>query len=115
MRLNNMRFNYSKLSTPIKIYELKSVNDNGMPQKPQETLFLECFAHVESVSLKDYQTSVQTGTQHEIKVFIRNYPGIDNKMALQDLVTNQKYNIKHILYDYRQSGFSVLVCEDVTR
>jgi|SRR5690625_1104125 len=112
MRLNNMRFNFSKMHHPIEIFELKAVTDNGMTQKPKPVPFLKCFAHIETVSLKDYQTSVQMGTQHEIKVFIRNYPGVTNKMQLHH--NNQEYNIKQVFYDYRQSGFTVLVAEDVT-
>lgn len=115
MKLNNMRFNFSKLNQPIGIYEVKSVTENGIPQKPKPVLYLECFAHVETVSLKDYETSIQTGTQHNIKVFIRNYPGITNKMTIKDTVNSQSYNIKQVLYDYRQSGFTVLIAEDVSR
>lgn len=115
MRLNKMRFNYSKLNQPIKIYELSTVTDDGMPQKPKEEVFLECFAHVESVSLKDYETSVQTGTEHQIKVFIRNYPNITNKMIIKLHDQDTRYNVKQVIYDYRQSGFSVLVAEEVTR
>lgn len=114
MKLNNMRFNFSKLNQPIGIYEVKSVVENGVPQKPKPVLFLECFAHVESVSLKDYQNSVQMGTQHDIKVFIRNYPGITNKMTIKDTVNDQSYKIKQVLYDYRQSGFIVLIAENVS-
>lgn len=113
MKLNNMRFNFSKLNQPIKIYELKISTENGIPQKPKKVMFLECFAHIETVSLKDYQTSVQMGTEHNIKVFIRNYPGITNKMAIEH--NGQDYNVKQVIYDYRQSGFSVLVAEEVTR
>lgn len=113
MKLNRMRFNFSKLNQPIKIYEVKSQNIDGMPKKPKKELFLECFAHVETVSLKDYETSVQTGTQGNIKVFIRNYPGITNKMKLEHF--GQEYNIKQVIYNYRQSGFSVLVAEEVSR
>lgn len=109
--MNKMRFDYSKLNQPIGIYEVKSVTENGVPQKPKPILFLECFAHVETVSLKDYQNSIQTGTQHQIKVFIRNYPGITNKMTINH--NEQEYNIKQVLYDYRQSGFSVLIAEGV--
>jgi len=107
--MNKMRFDYSKLNQPIGIYEVKSVKKDGVPQKPKPILFLECFAHVETVSLKDYQNSIQTGTQHQIKVFIRNYPGITNKMTINH--NEQEYNIKQVLYDYRQSGFSVLIAE----
>lgn len=113
MRLNRMRFNFSKLTNPIEIFELKSVTENGMPQKPKPVTFLECFAHLETVSLKDYQTSIQMGTENEIKVFIRNYPGITNKMMIKDLVTKQKYKINHILFNYRDSGFSILMAKEV--
>lgn len=113
MRLNNMRFNFSKLNQPVSIYEVKSVVENGIPQKPKPVLFLECFAHFESVSLKDYENSVQIGTQHHIKVFIRNYPGITNKMQIKHY--EQQYNIKQVLYDYRQSGFAILIAEEVSR
>lgn len=113
MRLNKMRFNFSKMHDPIEIFELKTVNEDGMPQKPKPVSFLKCFAHVESVSLKDYQTSVQMGTEYQIKVFIRNYPGITNKMQLSHY--EQDYNIKQVLYDYRQSGFTVLIAEEVSR
>lgn len=113
MRLNKMRFNFSKLTNPIKIFELKSVTENGMPQKPKPVTFLECFAHLETVSLKDYQTSVQMGTENEVKVFIRNYPDITNKMMIKDLVTDQEYKINHILYNYRNSGFSILMANEV--
>lgn len=108
-----MRFNFSKMHDPVEFYELKTVTDNGIPQKPTKELFLKCFAHVETVSLKDYETSVQTGTQNNIKVFIRNYPGITNKMSLEHY--GQEYNIKQILYDYRNSGFSVIVAEGVSQ
>ncbi|MCR1834975.1 head-tail adaptor protein [Oceanobacillus caeni] len=114
MRLNNMRFNFSKLKNPIWIYEVKSVIENGIPQKPKPVLFLECFAHVESVSLKDYQNSAQLGTQHQMKVFIRNYPGITNKMIIED-INKQSYKIEQVLYDYRQSGFTILIAEEVSR
>lgn len=113
MRLNNMRFNFSKMNQPIKINELKSVVENGVPQPPKPVLFLECFAHIESVSLKDYETSVQMGTQHDLKVFIRNYPGITNKMQIDHY--GQTYKIKEIIYDYRQSGFSILIAEEVSQ
>lgn len=113
MKLNNMRFNFSKLNQPIKINELKSVVEGGVTKPPRPVLFLECFAHIESVSLKDYQTSVQMGTQHDIKVFIRNYPGITNKMQINHY--GQTYKIKEILYDYRQSGFSVMIAEEVSQ
>ncbi|MGY0692983.1 phage head closure protein [Virgibacillus sp. FSP13] len=111
--MNKMRFDFSKLDQPVGIYEVKSVVENGVPQKPKPVLFLKCFAHVESVSLKDYSNSVQLGTQYNIKVFIRNYPGITNKMTIK--YNEQEYNIKQVLYDYRQSGFSVLVAEEVGR
>lgn len=114
MRLNNMRFNFSKLNNPIEIFEMKSVTENGMPQKPKPVTFLKCFAHLETVSLKDYQTSVQMGTENEIKVFVRNYPGITNKMMIKDILTEKEYKINHILYDYRNSGFSVLVAREVS-
>ena len=113
MSVNSMRFDFSKLNQPIEIHEMKTVTENGVPQKPESVLFLRCFAHAESVSLKDYETSVQTGTQYQIKVFIRNYPGITNKMTIKHV--EQDYNIKQVLYDYRQSGFSVLVAEEVGR
>lgn len=113
MKINNMRFNFSKMNLPIEINEMKTVTENGVPQKPKPVLFLECFAHVESISLKDYQTSAQMGTQNEIKAFIRNYPGVTNKMAINH--NGQDYNIKQVLYDYRQSGFSVLIAEEVSR
>lgn len=111
--MNNMRFNFSKLKHPIEIFELETITENGMPKKPKPVTFLKCFAHVESVSLKDYQTSVQMGTQNEIKVFIRNYPGLTNKMQM--IHYGQEYNLKQVLYDYRQSGFTVLVAEEVDR
>lgn len=114
MRLNNMRFNFSKLNHPIEIFEMKSVTENGTPQKPKPVTFLKCFAHLETVSLKDYQTSVQMGTENEIKVFVRNYPGITNKMMIQDLITKQEYKINHILFNYRNSGFSVLMAKEVS-
>lgn len=113
MKLNNMRFNFSKMNQPIEISTLETVTENGMPQKPNPVTFLRCFSHVESVGLKDYQTSVQMGTEHQIKVFIRNYPGITNKMQLSHY--EQNYNIKQVLYDYRQSGFTVLIAEEVSR
>lgn len=108
-----MRFNFSKMNQPIEIYELKTVTNEGMPQKPKPSTFLECFAHVESVTLKDYQTSLQMGTEHQIKVFIRNYPDITNKMKIKHY--EQDYSIKQVLYDYRQSGFTILIAEEVTR
>lgn len=114
MRLNKMRFNFSKLSNPIEVYELKSVTENGMPKKPKPVTFLECFSHIETVSLKDYKTSVQKGTENEIKVFVRNYPGITNKMMIKDLVTKQEYRINHILFNYRDSGFSILMAKEVS-
>lgn len=113
MKLNNMRFNFSKMNQPIEIFELKTVTEDGIPQKPKPISFLKCFAHIESVTLKDYQTSVQMGTEHQIKVFIRNYPGITNKMQIKHY--DQDYNIKQVLYDYRQSGFTVIVGEEVSR
>ena len=113
MRLNNMRFNYSKMNQPIEIFEVKSVIENGVPQKPKPVSYLECFAHVESVGLKDYQNSVQLGTQHQIKVFMRNYPGVTNKMTMEH--KEQEYNVKQVLYDYRQSGFTILIAEGVDR
>ncbi len=113
MKLNNMRFNFSKMNQPIEIFELKTVTEDGIPQKPRPISFLKCFAHIESVTLKDYQTSVQMGTEHQIKVFIRNYPGITNKMQIKHY--DQDYNIKQVLYDYRQSGFTVIVGEEVSR
>lgn len=109
-----MRFNFSKLTDPIEIFEMKSVTEDGMPQKPKPVTFLECFAHLETVSLKDYQTSVQMGTENEIKAFVRNYQGITNKMMIKDLVTNKEYKINHILYDYRNSGFSILIAKEVS-
>lgn len=113
MKLNNMRFNFSKMNQPIEVFELKTVTEDGIPQKPKPISFLKCFAHIESVTLKDYQTSVQMGTEHQIKVFIRNYPGITNKMQIKHY--DQDYNIKQVLYDYRQSGFTVIVGEEVSR
>lgn len=113
MKLNNMRFNFSKMNQPVEIFELKTVTEDGIPQKPKPISFLKCFAHIESVTLKDYQTSVQMGTEHQIKVFIRNYPGITNKMQIKHY--EQDYNIKQVLYDYRQSGFTVIVGEEVSR
>jgi len=113
MKINNMRFNFSKLNQPIGIYEVKTVVENGVPQKPKSELFLECFSHVESVGLKDYQNSVQMGTQNEIKAFIRNYPEVTNKMTVKH--NGQDYNIKQVLYDYRQSGFTILIAEEVSR
>lgn len=113
MRLNKMRFNFSKLQHHITIHELKTVTDNGMPIKPEKVEYLSCFAHIESVSLKDYETSVQMGTQNRIKLFIRNYPNITNKMSITH--NNDEYNIIQVLYDYRQSGFTILVAEEVTR
>lgn len=113
MKLNDMRFNFSKLRDPIEIMESKTTTNDGLPQKPKLETFLKCFAHVEGVSLKDYQTSVQTGTEHEIKVFIRNYPDITNKMKIKHY--GQDYNIKRVLYDYRQSGFTVIIAEEVSR
>lgn len=106
-----MRFNFSKLNQPIKISELKQVTVDGLPQRPEPVTFLDCFAHVESASLSDYQNSVQTGTEYQTKIFIRNYPGINNKMQIDHY--GQDYNIKQVLYDYRQSGFSVLIAEQV--
>ncbi|MCC2248855.1 phage head closure protein [Virgibacillus sp. AGTR] len=110
--MNKMNFDFSKLNQPIIIYELKTDSDNGMPSKPRKVVFHECFAHVESISLKDYETSVQTGTQHNMKVFIRNYPGITNKMTITH--NNQDYNIEQILTNYRQSGFTVLIAKEVS-
>lgn len=114
MRLNNMRFNFSKLTVPIVIYEMKTVIENGMPQKPKPVTYLECFTHLETVSLRDYQTNVQMGTENEIKAFVRNYPGITNKMTIKNLVTEQEYKIQDVLYNYRNSGFSVLIAKDVS-
>ncbi len=111
--MSRMKFDFSKLNQPITINELKNVNNNGNPTKPHPVTFYECFAHVETVSLKDYETSVQTGTQHNIKVFIRNYPGITNKMQIN--CNGQDYNINQVLFDYRQSGFTVLIASEVTR
>ena len=111
--LGYMKFNFSKLKTPIQIYEMKSNTNNGIPTKPTPQLFYECFAHVESVTLRDYQTSVQTNTQHEIKVFIRDYDGIDNKMQIK--INNQMHNIKSIMPNYRNSNFTVIVAEAVSQ
>lgn len=113
MKLNNMRFNFSKMNQPIDIFTLETVTENGMPQKPKPATFLKCFAHVETVGLKDYETSVQTGTEHQIKVFMRNYPGITNKMRINHF--EQDYKVKQVLYDYRQSGFTVIAAEEVNR
>jgi len=113
MKLNNMRFNFSKMNQPVEIFELKTVTEDGIPQKPKPISFLKCFAHIESVTLKDYQTSVQMGTEHQIKVFIRNYPGITNKMKIKQ--NDQEYNIKKVMQDYRQSGFTVIIGEEVSR
>lgn len=112
MKINDMRFNFSKLKTPIKIYEMKSTNDNGMPTKPSPVLYYECFAHIESVTLRDYQTAVQTNTEHEIKVFIRDYP-IDNKMQIE--LDNQLHNIKSIIPNYRGSNFTIITAEAVSQ
>src|SRR5690625_6777964 len=92
MSVNSMRFDFSKLNQPIEIHEMKTVTENGVPQKPESVLFLRCFAHAESVSLKDYETSVQTGTQYQIKVFIRNNPGIDRKST--------RLNSSHVAISY---------------
>lgn len=108
-----MRFNFSKMNQPVEIFELKTVTEDGIPQKPKPISFLKCFAHIESVTLKDYQTSVQMGTEHQIKVFIRNYPGITNKMKIKQ--NDQEYNIKKVMQDYRQSGFTVIIGEEVSR
>lgn len=112
MKINNMRFNFSKLNQPIEIYELKQVIKDGLPQKPEPVIYISCFAHVEQSSLKDFQNSVQTGTKSLTKVFIRNYPGITNKMQLKHY--SQKYKIKEVLYDFRQSGFSIILAEQVS-
>ncbi len=112
-KLNNMQFNFSKLNTPIQFYEMKSTSNNGMPTKPTPELYYECFAHIESVTLRDYQTAVQTNTQNEIKVFIRDYQGIDNKMQIE--FNNQMHNIKSIMPNYRDSNFTVIVAEAVSQ
>lgn len=105
-----MRFNYSKLKTPIQIYKMKTTSNNGLPTKPTAELYYECFSHVELITLKDYQTAVQTNTQHEIRVFIRDYP-IDNKMQIK--LNNQIHNIKSIMPNYRNSNFTIIVAEAV--
>lgn len=109
MKINKMRFNFSKLDQPIIISELKQVTENGVPMKPRPVTFLECFAHVETSSLKDYQTSMQSGTKSYTKIFVRNYPGITNKMQIKH--NGNDYNVKDVLYDYRSSGYSVLISE----
>lgn len=111
--VNDMQFNFSRLKHPIQIFEMVERRVNGIPQKPTKELFYECFAHIETVSLRDYATSVQTNTQHDLKIFIRNYPNITNKMTIE--FDNQNYNIKQIMYNYRNSGFSVIVAEGVSQ
>lgn len=113
MRRNDLRFNLSKMDTPVQFYEMKKVSNNGMPARPEEVLYYECWAHVESVSLKDYQNAVQTGTQHEVKAFIRDYPGINNKMML--FIGDVKHNIKKVSPNYRNSDYTIVVAEAVDR
>lgn len=110
MKINNMRFNCSKLNTPVQFYTV-GVSDDGMPIKPKPELFYECWAHVESITLRDYQTAVQTSTQHQIKVFIRDYADIDNKMQIS--INDKIHSIKSIMPNYRNSNFTVIVAEAV--
>lgn len=113
-KLDKMRFNYSKLTTPITIYETKTVTDNGIPQKPKQIEYLKCFAHVETVSLKDFETSRQNNTLNNIKLFIRDYPGINNKMEITVFGDDNDYKVETVIPNYRNSRFTVIDAKVVT-
>lgn len=107
-----MKFDYSKLKTSISIFETKTTTNNGIPIKPQPVKFYDCWAYVESVSLRDYQTAVQNNTLNEIKIFIRDYAGINNKMQVE--VNGQMHKIKAVMPNYRNSNFTIIIAEAVS-
>ena len=102
-----MRYDFSKLKHPVTFYEMKTVSENGMPGKPKPFKFYDCFAAIDTVWMRDYQTAVQNNTQHEIKIIIRKYPGIDNKMQLE--FNGIMHKISSIMPDYQDSRFMVVM------
>lgn len=110
-----MRFNFSKLDTPIKIYETKTVTDNGIPRPPEKITFLNTWAHVETISIKDYETARQNNTLNNVKLFIRDYPNITNKMQIDIHGHNDTYKVDNVLPNYRNSGFTYIDAEVVTQ
>lgn len=109
-----MNFNFSKMDTPITIFTTETKTEGGIPTKPEQVEFLKCFAHVESVSLKDYETSKQNNTLNNIKIFIRDYPDITNKMEVKLLDKNEDYEVEKVIPNYRGSGFTVIDAKAVT-
>jgi len=106
-----MKFDYSKLKNPVTFYEMKSTSENGMPSKPKPVEFYQCWAHIETVTLRDYQTAISNNTQHHIKIFIRDYEGITNKMQVK--YNNNFHNIISVMPSYGNSNFTVVVAEAV--
>lgn len=108
-----MKFDYSKLKHRVKFYEVETQTENGLPGKEVLKPFHECWAHVETVWLKDYQTAVQNNTLNEIKIFIRQYPGITNKMKVK--FDGELHNVKQVMNDYVDNSYMIVVAEVVKK
>lgn len=107
-KLGNMHFNFSKCDTPITIHETKSVVENGIPKKPKKVKFLETWAHVETVFIKDFETARQNNTLTNVKLFIRDYPNVTNKMQIDIHGHADTYKVENVLPNYRNSGFTYI-------
>src|SRR5699024_9850579 len=106
-----MKIDYSKLKNPVTLYEMKSTSEKGLPSKPKSVDIYQCCAHIETVTFRDYETAISNNTQHHIKIFIRDYEGITNKMQVK--YNNNFHNIISVMPSYGNSNFTVVVAEAV--
>lgn len=108
-KLDKFNFNFSKLKTPIAVYETKTVTEGGIPRPPEEVKIFEAFAHIEEASIRDFKSLELDLAESTKTVFLRNIPdGLKKSQKVKVHGESDSYTIEEIMKDYRNSGFTVL-------
>jgi len=108
-KLDRFNFNFSKLKTPITVYETKTVVEGGIPRPPEEVKIFEGFAHIEEASIRDFKSLELDMAESTKTVFLRNIPdGFRKSQKIKVHGDSDSYTIEEIMEDYRNSGFTVL-------
>lgn len=88
------------------------VIDNTMYAEEKEVVVFSPKVGFSEVYMRDYQTAVSNGTEHEVKVTFRYDDRLTNKMRIKR-EDGREYKIKQILHDELRKRTMTVVAERV--
>ncbi|MFB3218523.1 phage head-tail adapter protein [Staphylococcus pseudintermedius] len=101
-----------KLNTWVRFYEYVE-NDGPEAGEKRKQLLYECWAYVPRWKMAELQQAIETGTEHDVKVFIREthgqyIPKDTHYISIQSPYVSTDLNIKLVQPDVENEQFLML-------